>query len=85
MDCLHESLGTDFIPGNGVFYNTLVAIDVVNPNEVPDGQTLKGERIVPQLFYVSLRSAHACLRYESILTSIRAMSHNTAASASSKD
>jgi hypothetical protein len=38
-----------------VFYNTMITIDIEDPADVPEGQTLNATRIVPQLFYVRLR------------------------------
>ena len=38
-----------------IFYNTMITIDIEDPADVPEGQTLNATRIVPQLFYVRLR------------------------------
>ena len=40
-----------------VFYNTMITIDIDDPADVPEGQTLNATRIVPQLFYVG-RGGH---------------------------
>jgi hypothetical protein len=39
-----------------VFYNTMITIDIEDPADVPEGQTLNATRIVPQLFYVCLEA-----------------------------
>jgi len=38
-----------------VFYNTMITIDIEDPANVPEGETLNATRIVPQLFYVGWR------------------------------
>ena len=48
MDCLDEG------PSNAIYYNTLVAINVTDPQDTPDeDNSLVGERVVPRLFYGS--------------------------------
>ena len=52
MNCLNENPGTPEFPGDQIYYNTLVAINVTDPQDLPAGQTwLDGERLVPRLFY----------------------------------
>lgn len=53
MNCLREGTVNLADPKSKGYYNTLVAIDVVDPITILDGQTLEGHRLVTQLFYVS--------------------------------